>query len=235
MKELQSIVNATVESMISEGVIQKTIEEGVQSAITKAVNEQFQSYGSVTKQINKALEEGLQININDLPFESYNQQMFVAIKTRMAGMFHGQAAEKFMSEMDKVLAPAPTEMSITDLVTAVAETWKSDECDADELDDYATVELEECSWSKDKSSWVLKMWKQKESGSSFSRSSNQTDLHLFISNGKVRISHRQSYNPTFFSEHECLIFKLYSAGTLITGVEDFDEDDCDLQLKPELY
>jgi hypothetical protein len=75
------------------------------------------------------------------------------------------------------------------------------------------------------------MWKQKESYSSYSSRSNTADLQLYISNNKIRISHKSAYNPTCFSDEEALIFKLYAAGTIIAGLEDFDADDCDLTLK----
>ena len=85
MKDLQQIVNDKVQSMIDENVIQKAIEDGVQSAITTAIENQFRSYGAITKQIEKAIEEGMALNLSDVPFETYNEQMLVAVKQKLGG------------------------------------------------------------------------------------------------------------------------------------------------------
>ena len=197
MKELQQIVNDKIQSMISEGVIQEAIESNIESAVTKAIAKQFECYGALTKQLEEALKDGLQINTKDIPFETYNQQMLVAVKQKMGAVFASEASVKFMEDMDKLLAPAPKEMSINELVEAIAESWKTDEpWNTDELDENATVELAE--WEYGRDSYHLKMWKQKEYSPSFSSRTNDPDLDLFISDNKIRISHKQNYNPTFF-------------------------------------
>lgn len=226
MKEIQEIAVKKIQSMIDEGVIEKSIENGVQKAINSAISSQFKSCGNITKQIKESIEKGLKINIDDLPFESYNEQMLVAVKSKIGAMFQGRASEKFMAEMDKVLAPAPAEMSIKELVETVVGFWKSEgSWDHESTDEYATVELE--TWKHDDKDYCLKMWRKE--GNPYSK--NAAELNLFICSEEIRISHNQTYNPTCFSEHESFIFKLYAAGTTITGLENFDADDCDLLLK----
>ena len=231
MQDIQKVVNDQVSQMIKNGDIEKVIQEGVQKSIESAIRLQFESYGSVTKQLNKAIEEGLKINVKDIPFESYTQQMGVAVKTKLGSLFAEQASSRFLSEIDSLLALAPTEITITELVNAIASSWKTDEpWDADDLDEYATVEVKP--WVHGgQLAYTLNMWKKLESYSG----KNTADLQLFISDNKIRIGHKQSYNPTCFSEHEAYIFKLYSAGTIITVPEDFDADDCDLTLKEAEY
>lgn len=79
----------------------------------------------------------------------------------------------------------------------------------------------------------MRMWKQKTSSGYGSSRDLQPDLQLFIIDGAIRISHQQKYNPTCFSEHEAFVFKLYAANTRLTGIAEFDADDCDLMLKDE--
>jgi len=235
MREMQEIINNKIEAMSAEGVIQQTIEKAVEEAVKEAITANFKSYGSITKQIEKAIEEGLVLNIKDLPFETYNEQMLVAVKSRLGALFQGAASERFMSEMDKVLAPAPKEISINDFVGTIASFWKTDEpWDASHLDDYATVaiDIEGLGAGETVS---LKMWKQKESESFRSSVANRPDMQLYIIHGKLRITHGHRYNPTCFCEHEAFVFKLYAAGTLITNLADFNEDDCDLRLKESDY
>lgn len=230
MKELEKIVNDKVAEMSASGAIQEAIETGVVKAINRAIESQFESFGSITKQIEEAMKSGLQINTNDLPFETYNQQMLVAIKGKLGDMFAGAAAEKFLSEIDKMLEPAPKELSVDSFFEKIAEFWKTDEpWDADDLDERATIEID-----RHNDSCIdgisFKMWKKKSNA--YGTRSRSEDLHLYVSaDGRIRISHGQAYNPTCFDAHEAFIFKLYAAGTIITGIDNFDPDDCELTLK----
>lgn len=231
MEQIQKIVNDKVQAMVDDGSIQNKIEVGIEAAIESAISQQFQSYGGITKQIEDALKDGLKINIKDLPFESYNEQMLVAVKARLGVLFQGAASERFMAEMDKLLATPPKEMHIREFVETIVGMWKEDiYYDSDGYDEYATVEVE-TELEHGLSGVTLKMWKKKMGA----YSSNQADIHLYIIDGAIRISHRQSYNTTCFESSEAFIFKLYAAGTIITGIEDFDPDDCDLTLKENEY
>jgi len=222
MKTIQDIVNSKVSDMIANGTIEAAIENGVQKAIESAIAEQFKTYGDMTKQITEVISNGLMINTKDLPFETYNQQMLVAVKSKLGNMFQGVASEKFLAEIDKTLAPAPAQMSLKELVETVVKFWRED--DDDELSVYATVKVEPFhNFGKS-----LSMWKKENPRTEYS---STADLHLYISNGTIRINHSHHYNPTSFDDYEAFIFKCYAAGTVITDIEDFDADDCDLSLR----
>jgi len=216
--------------MIDDNSIVAAIEAAVQKSIESAIDSQFRSYGHITKQIEEAMENGLRINARDLPFESYNEQMLVIIKSRLGDMFKGAASERFIKEIDKTLKPAPVEMTAQCLIESIVQFWKTDEpWNADDLDEYASVEFEK---HEGFSGYTLKMWKQKEMPHyRLSTTARSEDLHLYLSDDGIRINHRFSYNPTCFHEHEAFIFKLYAAGTKITELEGFDPDYCDLLLK----
>lgn len=236
MKTIQSVIDAKVSEMISGGVIEETIQKSVEKAITRALENQFEYYGSITRLLEESIKEGLQINTKDIPFDTYNAQMLAAIKIKLGNMFHGQAYEHFLSQIDVMLKPVPKEISIEDFLEKIASMWKTDEpWNADDLDDYMTVEIEKYdrSWVGDSphGSWTIKCWKQKERG----YSSRSADLNLYVSGGKIRISHNQHYNPTCFNDEDAFVFKLYAAGTIITGIADCDPDDLDLCLKEDKY
>lgn len=230
MKTIQDIAVNKINTMVEDGTLQKAVEDSIEKAVLSAVNRQFESYGAITKQIEKAIEEGLQLALKELPFETYNQQMLVYVKARLGDMFGGAASEKFISEIDKALAPAPDTITINEFIETIIEHWKIDEpWDADDLDEYATVDIEN---KYGATSFSLKMWKQKTTSCG---SNSQPDLHLYIIDGALRINHKHSYNPTCFNEVEAFIFKLYAANTIITDIEDFNEDDVDLCIKEEEY
>lgn len=225
MQTIQEIVNNKVQSMVDDGSIQTAIETGVQQAIEQVIKKQFESYGNFTKQLAAAVEEGLQINTKDLPFETYNQQMLAAVKGKLGSMFKGLAAERFMAEIEKTLAPAPAEMSINELIETIVKFWRESEFGRLNIRDFALVEINSSGW-KGKS---VHLWKNHKENSMC-----RPDVDLYISeDGKIRINHTHNYNPTCFEEHEAFIFKLYAAGTVITGIEDFDPDNCALNLSED--
>jgi len=227
MKGIQEVVNNKVTEMIEDGAIQAKIEASLDKAISESIESQFRSYGHIQRQIEESLKTGLGINLDDLPFETYNEQMLVIIKQKMGEFFKDAASERFIKEMEKILDPAPKEMPINDFVEKVVGFWKTDEpWDADDLDEYATVEIDDKHGGT-----TLKMWKQKKSSYLSSSRDNPEDLQLFIIKGVIRINHKAVYNPTCFDEHEAFVFKLYAARTILTGLDEFDPDDCDLTLK----
>lgn len=230
MKEIQNIVNNKVQAMVDSGQIQKAVEDGVEKAILNAINKQFDSYGNITKQIEESLKGGLQVDTSDLPFETYNEQMLVLIKSKLDNMFQDQAAEKFLAEMDKALKPAPKEMDIHEFVETITDTWRDHETwDRNDMDNFAYVEIESPKYPI--SGHSLKIWKQREDR--FHEA--MPDLHLYVNDGKIRINHTMLYNPTCFHEHEAFVFKCYAAGTVLTGIEEYDPDDHEYILKDYDY
>lgn len=225
MRELQELVNKKVESMVNDGTVQAIIESGVEKAIVKAIEGQFDTWGAISKAMKEALENGLKIDLNELPFETYNQQMAAAVHQRANKFFADEGLRRLQEELDKVFEPAPQEMAIHEFVEKIVEFWKVDNpCEAEDVDECATVRIEKDS----KKYFSIKMWKQLKS--SYLSGENSPCIHVFVLNGKIGINHRHRYNPTCFNQVDEFIFRLYAAGTKITGIEDFDEYDCDLRL-----
>jgi len=233
MKELNQIINDKMAELLTNGVIEKAIEEKLENALQEAIRDQFSYSGAIKKSIETAMKEGLGIDLSNIDFDSYNQQMLTAVKVKVGNMFAGGAVAKFNEDMDELFKVAPKEVSINELVNIVVKHWQKDDYrDNDSFDEYATVELEESSYG----SYSLSIWKKLESSSTsiYSSGKNRADVVLFINQeGELRINHRHSYNPTCFDEVETFIFKLYSAGTKITGLDEFDADDCELQILDE--
>lgn len=223
--DLNKIVTAKIDDLIQSGEIAKKIETGVELAITDAINEQFRSYGKINEQLKQLLESGLRIDSSQIDFDSYNQQMLIAVKQKINGLFAETAQSKFMVEIDKLLEPAPQEITLVELVNKIIECLRNDF--SDDYDDFATIEFKENDYPLE-DTFSLKIITKK--GVRYSHSLNDEVVNLHMNKSSIRINHRQNYNPTCFSEHEALIFKLYSAGTKITGIEDFDESECDTRL-----
>lgn len=232
MNELQQIINAKVLEMCGNGSIQKLIEDSVENAVNKALKEQFDSYNGLGKQLNKALEEKLKIDVDQIDIPTYNEIISQCVNKKVNEYWEGQAAQKLLSSMDAIFAPMPETMTIQEFCEKIVEYWKSDDpCGChDILDDNATVEIEKHDYPLD-GSYSLKMWKQKQWQSSFSTRDNSPDVHIYILDGAIRLSH--TWNPTCLREEEELIVKAYASSVKLTGLEDADPDYWDLELKPD--
>lgn len=227
MIDLQKIIIDKINSMVEEGQITNRLEEGIQKAIYTSIDDLFGHFGKIQREIKKGLEEGLEIRTDNLPFETYNQQMLVALKEKANQAFAGEASQKFLEEIDKVLAPVPKEVHIKDMIETIIGFWKSEDYCDPYIDDYATVQFNE----KENNNYSLYFWKQKKS--EISHRDKSPDIRLFILNDKIAINHTHGYNPTILRDEDGYIFKLYSAGTTIICPDDFHIDDCDLSLKDE--
>lgn len=223
MNSIQDVVNAKVQEMIEGGAIQKKIEESIQQAIESAIDSQFRSYGGITKQIEKVFEDGLSIDPKKIEFDSYNQVMLSAVKGKLNQYFAEGSSSKFMKQLDEIFSPAPDSMDLKCFVEQIVELWKSDNESYYDWEDYATVDLRENEGIV--GGYRLKM---KVSGSGY-RSSTEKELSLFIGDdGSIRLSHRMTYNPTAMFGDDAFVFRLYAKGTKLTGLDSFNEDDCEL-------
>jgi len=159
-----------------------------------------------------------------------NAVMTEVVNSNINKFYRGQAADKLHSLMEEKLKPLDETMSLSNFVSLICKEWHVDEYENyDEVDDYATVEL------NDDSQWLysLKIWKQKEN--SYGRDQDP-DLHLTISKGSNTLQGRHgSTNPYYLFDVDALVFKAYSQGIIFTDVSDFDSDDCDLSLKSSEY
>jgi DNA mismatch repair ATPase MutS len=227
MERIQDIVNAKVRQMVDGGIIKQAIEDGVEKAVCSAVADQFKSYGDIAKTVKAAIKEGLRFDKNEVPFETYNQQMLVAIKQRLGIAFADAAAGKFLEEIDNILEPAPREITLKNFAEKMAELWKESLSYYDKYHDDLVVNFkDEDSLSEKNSLCSIKF-----TATTGHRFDNNDEIKLFLIDGKIRINHKHKYNPTCFSAHEAYVFKLYAAGTIITDIESFDPGDCDLTLR----
>lgn len=235
MKEIQEIVNAQIKSMSESGELQKQVEEGVKSAVNKAIERQFESYGNITKKLENAFEENLLLDNNSLDIPSLNAVMTEVVNSNINKFYKGQAAEKLHNLMQEKLSPLPNEMTLVDLINMICQEWLVDSYEEfDRVDDYATVEQEEkyCGMIS------FKIWKKKESSYG---GANQPDLHLTFrsnrNNGEewVLQGRHGTTNPYYLFDVDALIFKAYAQGVKFTGVDSFDEDECNLCLKDSDY
>lgn len=235
MKEINEIVNNHIASLQSEGILQKAIEEGVGKAVMKAIEDQFNSWGGITKQLEAIFKEKLLIDADNLDLPTYNHVMGQAVKMRIEKYLTEEAGARMMQSIEELLTPMPAEITTHEFVEKICEYWKSDDpCGCyDDLDDYATVEIKKNTGVL-RNSYNLKIWKQRKEGTYLSGSRDRSpDVDLYIMEGEIRLSH--TFNPTSLHEEESVIVKAYTAGTKLIDIAEYDPDDYEYELKGEYY
>ena len=230
MQELHAVVDKKVAKMIESGEIEKSIELGIEKSINESIRRQFESYGNITEQLNKLLDEKLKIDPSQIDIPTYNHVMLKAVEQRIAEFFEGKAAAKLMEGMNKLFAPLPESMDIHEFINKIVAHWKAeDHYDIDNTDEYASVELEvrDCS----SGGYRLNLWKQRQSGF-ITKRENSSDVSLYIGKkGDIRLRH--NWNPTILHGEDSLIIKAYASSMTLTGLADFDEANCELRLHPD--
>ena len=217
VKELQEMINSEMSRYLESGGMEKRIKQKVSETFESCIDDAFR-WGDINKNLKAIIDEKLIISLDSIDFQSYNAVMLEALKGKIAKFTNDQALQAFEKEIEKLFSPAPKEISINDVVEKVIKDWRSDDpCDCDMHDKYATVNC-------DIKSYGIDITIRKDDYSS----SDKVDL--YIRDGKLRISYKMELNPTSMYGVEGWIFKLYSGGTIITGLDDFDPDDCDLAL-----
>jgi hypothetical protein len=216
--DLVKLINDKVKDLDESGKIEESLDKHLESMIENIFKDIFSRYGKLVKQLTEGIEEKLNINLSNLDLPTYNEQMLVGIKTAMSSKFLDSASDRFKEELDKLFGEAPKTISVKEFVDTILNFWRADNYQNYDL---MKVEIEE----NDYPLGGYKLTLSKD-GSSYGSSD---DVHLYIGEeNKIRISHGHNYNPTCLFSEDAFIFKLYAAGTVITGLEEFDPDDIDV-------
>lgn len=221
MKELIKVAQELITKYVESGAIEKRLDENITKAFNDAVDDAFR-WGGLSKSVKEVVEKKLVITVDDIDLQSYNAIMQEALKGQIAKFTNDQALEGFNKVLEETFGEAPKEISINEIVNKILDSWRSDDpCDCDSKT--ASIEL-----TLDRSSPSI--------GDSYSLKINDgekyssNEFSLYFLGNKLRISHRSELNPTRMGSVEGWLFKLYAAKTEITGLEDLDSDDFDLEL-----
>lgn len=216
--DLVKLINDKVEEFDSNGKIEKLVAEKTEAMINNILTDIFRPYSKLTESLQKEIEGKLKIDISNIDFPTYNEQMLAGVKGAMSKAFSDNASDRLMKELDELFGPAPKEISITDLVEKVFGFWRDD--NHDEENECMSIKFEEDS--------VLKGYYGLDLGKSECRYNSSVEVRLWISkDGDIRLNHKHKYNPTCLHSEDGFIYKLYAANTKITGLEEFDPDDID--------
>ena len=232
MKELQEIVSNKVNDMVSNGVIEKAIEDAVDKCITKVLEDQFRSYGEFSKQMENIIQSKLRIDPDSISIPTYEDQMAKVMNNTLNKFMSSEAMTRFEKMAADKFGSLPNEMPVTDFINTIVENWRSgDDFDKEDMSYEADVQIEPSRYSTNSFRLKIDSGKLSSSYSSFSRVAEEVDL--YVMDGKIRCNH--SFNPYKTRDVESFIYRCFAQGVVLTGLEDFDESECNLIIKEDDY
>lgn len=229
--DIKDVVNNQMNALVENGTVEAMVKESLTTCIKSAIDEQFCRYSSpIKKQIEELLKESVKIDISQADLAEHMSFVSDYTLNKLKSLIGDSAKEKYEQEVNKILAPLPQSMTISDFIELILSELNNDDF-KDGWGDCFEVDLEkECRSYGD--SYSLKI--SVPSDSSY-RSSPEKEFHIYISEHdgdyKVRISHRMNYNPTCLDGAEAIIYKAYCQGVILTNFDDFNSYNLDLEIE----
>lgn len=209
MIDLNKIVNDSMVQIENEGFVEKVVKEKLEKTIKDIVDDTFRSYSDFGKNLEKHIQEKLNINLKNLNIDGYNTLVLAAVQEKLDLAFKIQGIEKIKSAMDEMLKDVMEEYKLSELIE---ELKREDYRDEDEYnyDDQITLGIEVDGSFK-------YIWMDKEANKS------KYDCEYRISFYKDEISHitikdekitKNNIMAGFYGLGDTL-FKIYASGAKI--------------------
>lgn len=232
--DLQKVLNSETQKLIESGTIEDMVKKNLEKCVSDLVAEQFRYGSPIKKSLEKALEGALSIDLSEVSLSSMFTFVADHAKSELSKVISDEAKSKYIDEVNSILKPLPDEMTIESFVEQIIQFWLEDDCDKSDWEEDATIEIEEHFWGGQS----LKVYVNEKPR--YGTTSKAKDVEIYLGDNKdgyntVKISHRNSYNPTCLHDEEALIFKAYTQQVKITGVSDFDSCDIDTSVKSDEY
>lgn len=147
----EKTVNEAVLKMIGDGVIEKMINEKLESCIASALDSQFRSYSDFGKAIEKKVEASLSLSLERVDFPLINELMANQAKSTFEKLVDESLAEKMKGTFREMLdMKVKNEIEWEDLEGVALSSFESSEVEVEwkEGEDriYMTINHPEYDW-----------------------------------------------------------------------------------------
>ena len=123
MKELQSIVNDKIVAMVTDGTVEKAIQEQVEKTIKKSIQDALRAYGDFGKTITEKIEVALQTAGRDVDIPTYNQFIKQVVEEKFVQVLEANAIAHLSELIEGVIEPVTKEAKISELLAKIEEAW----------------------------------------------------------------------------------------------------------------
>lgn len=124
------VVQKKMASMVEDGTIDKKIEEQLEKAINKSIEDIFCSYGDFTKKLKDEMQKVICIN-DDLGLPGYSELVTKIVRAQLNAHMEKQVADHVAGYIDKLLNKFPSEITISELVETFKEYVRDEEAGED--------------------------------------------------------------------------------------------------------
>lgn len=121
MEDLKKAVSAAFENVVASGAIELAIEKQLASAITRAVEEQFSSYGDFSKAIKAKISTLIDVDVAEIDLPSYRDLVGKIIKQRVGAVMTEQFTTLLDKDIGELLQPAPATITLEALLKEFVE------------------------------------------------------------------------------------------------------------------
>ncbi|WP_325753522.1 hypothetical protein [Burkholderia pseudomallei] len=138
MKELQQAVSTAFSNIVAAGAIEKAIEEKLTKTITSIIDDELRSYSTFGEQLKEHVKTALQVDFRNLGLPGYNDFILKVVRQQVDAQLDATIATQIEQQMKELLAPAPAEIKLSQLVEEFIKDEHTDRqyssCSCDESD-----------------------------------------------------------------------------------------------------
>lgn len=134
MIDLNKIVNDAMRDIEKEGFVERIVKERLEKTIGDTVDSLFRSYSNFGKELEKNIEENLNVDFDKLKLNGYNTLVLKTVQEELDKQIHIAGVEKIKENLKEMLSDIKEEYTLSEIVQACKEEDCKEEWEHDEGD-----------------------------------------------------------------------------------------------------
>jgi hypothetical protein len=149
MTDISAAVAAALGKIVDSGKIEAAIDNEIQKTIAEVIHNQLRPYSDFGKALEAKLKAALDIErLNTIGVGGYNAIVLELLQRKIGPMIHTLGATQIDETLTKLLAPAPAEKKLSELVEEFKENIREDYTLPKDRGSEITVEVEQLQYGR---------------------------------------------------------------------------------------
>jgi len=123
MLEIKELVAQKTEAMITDGTLEKMIEEKLKESIASAVNDSFRSYSDFGKALSEKISSSIGAAARDIQLPEYNSFIAGVVKGRFTEALHDQTLNNVTKLIEEDLEAIQGVQTVQNILDEVQKEW----------------------------------------------------------------------------------------------------------------
>ncbi|WDI05236.1 hypothetical protein PUW25_25850 (plasmid) [Paenibacillus urinalis] len=119
--DLNALINQQLVNLQEEGYIETVVKEQLKSTIKSVIENSLRSYSNFGKELEKQVEESLNVNLKSLDVPSYNHVVLNMIKQEIDRSIHEVGSAKLKEQLEDMLGTGKNEYKLSELIQEMVE------------------------------------------------------------------------------------------------------------------